>query len=345
MQVTSHHFGTTAAGEKVTLYRLMNRAGMSVELLDYGCTIRSIHVPNGAGGSTDVVLGYDTVAEYEANDGYFGAVVGRFANRIGGASFSLGKKTYPLCQNDGKNCLHGGKRGFDKYVWAGSPRENSVLFSRCSPDGEEGFPGSLGLGITYSLNEDNQLVIRYYGKTDQDTIVSMTNHSYFNLAGKGSVLTHRLTLFSDAYCECTGECLPTGRILPVAHTPLDFSTEKEIGRDLNADWEQTRQVGGYDHNFVLRGEGMKKAACLFCPDTGIKMEVSTTLPGVQLYSGNFIGKRRGKMEAEYESRSGVCLETQFYPDTPNQPSFPSCVLKRGDTYSHTTVYAFDWTKV
>ena len=341
MGITTHFFGKTRDGQNVHLFRITNTSGACVELLDYGCTVRSIRVPDRTGKLTDVCLGYDTVGEYEQNDAYFGGVIGRYCNRIRGAQFTLNGTLYQLCQNDGRNFIHGGRKGFDKYVWAASVSENSVTFSRCSPYGEEGFPGSVGIGVVYTFTDDNALSIRYYAKTDADTVISLTNHAYFNLAGGGTIEDNLLTIYADSFCECDGEYLPTGRLLPVEGTPFDFRTPKPIGRDIGADDQQLKFVGGYDHNYALNtSEGLFPAAELTSPRSGITMKVFTTLPGVQLYTGNSTSDRQGKNGARYGRRESVCLETQFYPDSPNHPDFPPCVFKRGAVFDHETVFAF-----
>ena len=335
MSVTRHAFGKTRQGQVITLFRLTNTAGASAELLNYGCTLRSLKVPDRQGRLTDVVLGYDTITEYEENDGYFGAVVGRYANRIAGARFTLNGKTCDLYKNDGENTLHGGKRGFDKYIWDAMADGDRVVFSRCSPDGEEGYPGALYVKVTYALSEDNVLTISYEAGGDGDTVVNLTNHAYWNLNDGGTVLGHKLTVFSDRFCENGPGCLPTGRLLPVAGTPFDFTLPKPIGRDMEADCPQLAAVGGYDHNFVLCADRQERiAAVLYSEETGIRMQVSTTSPG------NFIGERAGKNGARYARRDAVCLETQQYPDAPNQPAFPSPVLLRGEKFLHRTAYAF-----
>ena len=356
MSITSFSFGQLKDGTDVTAYRIENSIGASVTLIDYGATIQSLKVPDCTGKLTDVVLGYDTAAEYEAGDGFLGATIGRVGNRIGGAQFSLNGKTYRLADNDNGNCLHGGVRGFDKCLWNGEavPAKagvrgaagaaeagaagDSVVFTRLSPDGEENFPGNLTVRVTFTLTADNALRIRYDADTDQDTLVCLTNHAYFNLEGKGSVLDHLLTVHADRFCENDPHCLPTGKLLPVEGTPFDFRTEKAIGRDIKADDVQLRNDGGYDHCYVLSG---LKAAVLTAPGTGIRMQVFTDLPGMQLYSGNFLTTRKGHGGQVFGYRDAVALETQLFPNGMNCYGFPSPVLRAGRHLESETIYAFD----
>lgn len=342
MQITTHSFGKTKDGRAVTLYRMENVAGGVLELLDYGCTVRAICVPDRAGKLVDVALGYDTIAEYEAGDGYLGAVIGRYGNRLGHAQFVLNGKTYPVAKNDGENHLHGGNVGFDKYIWDASVTDDGrVSFTRCSPDGEEGYPGALYVKVTYAWSDDNALTISYGATTDADTVLNLTNHTYFNLAGGGSVLDEELTVHADAFLENDEGCLPTGNILPVQGTPFDFNAAKAIGRDIEAECVQLKNAGGYDHNFLVGEAGVtKEVAVLYAPSTGIGMRVTTTTPGMQVYSGNFLTERAGKDGARFGRRDAVCLETQFYPDSPAHPAFPSAVLHKGETYAQQTTYGF-----
>ncbi|MEG0853928.1 MAG: aldose epimerase family protein [Angelakisella sp.] len=342
MSVTQVPFGTTKDGTPVTLLRITNSMGSYLELLDYGCTIHAIAVPDREGHLTDVALGYDTLAEYEEQDSYLGAAVGRHANRIGAGRFTLKDKLYTLACNNGENHLHGGIRGFDKYVWDYTiGADDSITFTRLSPDGEEGYPGNLTVSITYSLTRECALEIGYRAESDADTVVNLTNHNYFNLSGWGSILSHRLQLFANYFTENDSSCLPTGRIMEVADTPMDFRKEKELGADINADWEQLWAVGGYDHNYVLSDTaGLKRVGILRSPDTGIVMSVHTTMPGVQLYTANVLTPRKGKNTTRYKERSGVCLETQYFPNAMACPNFPSPVLKAGDVYDHRTIYRF-----
>lgn len=347
MSISTFSFGQLSDGREVTAYRIENSCGASATLINYGAAVQSLRVPGRTGALTDVVLGYDTAAEYEKNDGFLGATIGRVGNRIGGAKFSLNGTTYCLADNDRGNCLHGGIRGFDKCLWeaaaassgteAGAP-EDSVSFTRLSPDGEEGFPGNLTVRVTYTLTEENALRIRYDADTDKDTLVSLTNHSYFNLEGRGTVLDHLLTIHADRFCENDSGCLPTGRLLPVEGTPFDFRTEKPIGRDLEADHIQLKNGGGYDHCYVLSG---MNAAVLYAPGTGIRMRVITDAPGMQLYTSNFLPPRPCQGGQVFGLRDAAALETQLFPNGMNCYGFPSPVLRAGQHLQSETVYAFD----
>lgn len=340
--ITHTSFGQTKAEETVTAYKLVNSRGASAVILDYGCTVQSLLVPNAQGGFTDVVEGYDSFAEYESSGDYLGAAIGRMANRIGRASFALNGKTYRLAQNDGENHLHGGLKGFDKVVWRASVAGEKLIFSRLSPDGEENYPGNLSVSVSYELTDDCALRLTYDAETDADTILNLTNHSYFRLSETGSALDHRLQVFAEAFTECDAGCLPTGRILPVVGTPFDFRQPKTLGQDIGLDDEQLRRGHGYDHNFVLAGTShMKKAAVLECSDTGIRMTTFTTLPGLQVYSANFLTDRTGKNGRPIVRRGSVCLETQLFPNGTAIPHFPSPVLRKGERYHQETIYRFE----
>ncbi len=335
MTVSDRPFGRTAAGEPVTAWRLENGRGMAVTVLDYGATIQALEVPDGTGGAVDVALGYDTVAEYEAGDGHLGATIGRVGNRIGGARFSLNGTEYILAKNNGENHLHGGVRGFDRYLWRAEPRGDALVCSRLSPDGEEGYPGALEVSVTFSLTEDGALRIAYDAVSDRDTLVNLTNHTYFNLNGGGSVLDHTLQVFAERFCENDGGCLPTGRLLDVAGTPFDFREPKPIGRDIGADCGQLRLAGGYDHNYVLGG---RRAAVL--AGEKLVMETETDLPGMQVYTANGLSARPGKGGAVMAPRGAVCLETQLFPNGMNCWGFPSPVLRAGQPLHTETAYRF-----
>ena len=337
MAVTIAPFGRTAAGEEVLAGRIENAAGMAVTVLSYGATVQSIQVPDRAGGLRDVALGYDTLAEYEANDGYLGATVGRVGNRIGGARFWLNGQEYPLAKNDGENHLHGGARGFDKYVWDMAAGADSLICSRVSPDGEEGYPGALTVTVTFTVTADSALVIDYAARSDRDTVVNLTNHTYFNLSGGGSALDHELRLSAGRFCENDGGCLPTGMLLDVAGTAFDFRESKPLGRDIGAAEEQLRLAGGYDHCFAREGG---PAAVLYSPASGIEMTVETDMPGVQVYTANFLTARPGKGGAVMGPRDAVCLETQLFPNAMNCWGFPSPVLRAGRPLSSRTAYRF-----
>ena len=337
MAVEFFPFGCLRDGRQVTAAKLKNRSGASVTVLDYGATVQSLCVPAKDGRPVDVVLGYDTAQEYECNGDFFGATIGRVANRIGGASFELHGKRYELAKNDGENQLHGGVLGFDKRMWRMAAQGESLLCWRTSPDGEENYPGNLKVQVLFSLTDDNRLCICYDADTDADTPLNLTNHSYFNLNGSGSILSHRLRLFSERICENDAGCLPTGRLLWVEGTPFDFREEKEIGTDIGAENEQLKLAGGYDHNFVLAG---KKAAVVWGDQTGIELTVETDLPGMQFYTANALAERVGKDGRTIGRREAFCLETQLYPNAMNCWGFPSPILHAGEHLHTETVYAF-----
>lgn len=345
-------FGVAPDGKPVEAFTLVNASGMEVRAMTYGAIILSIRVPDAKGVIGDVVLGYDSLAGYVRSSPYFGAVVGRYGNRIAKGRFTLSGKTYTLAVNNGPNALHGGLRGFDKAVWAAEPvRTDSgvgVVFTLVSPDGDEGYPGTLTARVTYTLlNGRNELVIDYEGTADQATPLNITNHSYFNLAGAGDILGHVLTLNADSLTPVDTTLIPTGAITPVAGTPFDFRTPTAIGARIDARDAQIKNGGGYDHNFVLNrsAPGLVHAARVTEPTTGRTLDVSTTEPGVQFYSGNFLdGTLTGKGGRVYQHRNGFCLETQHYPDSPNHANFPSTILQPGTTYHSRTVFAFGVNK-
>ncbi len=348
-RVTRAPFGTLPDGTAVDLFTLTNAQGVEVRAITYGGIIVSIRVPDREGRLDDVVLGYDTLDGYVARNPYFGCITGRYANRIAKARFTLEGRTYRLAANDGPNHLHGGVRGFDKVVWRGEPLQEAdrvgVVFSRTSPDGEEGYPGTLDVRVTYALTDANELRVEYEATTDKPTPVNLTQHTYFNLKGEGSgdVLGHVLAIDADRYTPVDETLIPTGALEPVDGTPFDFRTPAPIGARIAADHEQIRRGRGYDHNFVLRraGDGLVRAARVVEPTTGRTLEVWTTEPGLQFYSGNFLdGTIRGKGGHVYGHRSGFCLETQHFPDSPNQPQFPSTILRPGERYHSTTVFRF-----
>lgn len=341
--ITSRPFGVTHAGDAVTEYTLSNADGLRVSVLDYGCIIRSIVVP-AKGGPVDVVLGHDTMAEYEADrNSYFGAFVGRYANRIEGAKFTLGGKTYPLEANNGRNHLHG---CFARKIYHAKVFGDSLLFEADSPDGEDGFPGEMKISVRYTLTPDNAFRMEYRASSDADTIVNLTNHSYFNLDGGGDVLGQKLKLYCSQYLEGNEETCPTGRVLPVAGTPMDFTAGKRIGQDLSAGYPQMEMVGrGYDHNYVIdRAHGASQSICAWASSdkTGISMKIYTTQPGVQLYTGNFLGQNEvpGKGGVPNVRYGGFALETQHYPCSPSHPEFPSTVLYAGKVFRATTTLRF-----
>lgn len=340
-------FGKTKDGREASLVTMKNENGMTVSVTDYGATLVSIRVPEGD-KTTDVVLGYDSAADYEKNDGFLGAVIGRNGNRIGTASFTLNGRIFQLEKNEKENNLHSGSSGFDKRIWNTEllEEENSVRFTLHSPDGDEGFPGNLDVTVTYTLTEENGVRIHYQAKGDQDTIVNLTNHSYFNLAGhdrKGTIEDHVLWVDADFFTPTDADSIPTGELRPVKGTPFDFTVPKRIGLEIDVEDEQLKSAGGYDHNMVLnrQGEGVRKIASVSCPARCIAMDVYSDLPGVQFYAGNGLGDTKiGKGGAAYERRRGFCLETQFYPDAIHHAGFPSPVLKAGEDYDTVTEFVF-----
>ncbi len=343
MSVSVKKFGITHAGEEVRAFTVTNDAGASCTLLDYGATVQALCVPNRNGDFTDVVLGFDTVDAYEKSTAFLGATIGRVANRIGGASFSLGGKEYRLAKNDGNNTLHGGPCGFDRRIWrAEAVDEYTVRFSRLSPDGEENFPGNLDVSVTFRLTRRGcTLNIIYDAVSDADTLVNLTNHSYFDLSGCGRAMEQTLLINAERYLELGEGTLPTGQAAFVGGTPFDFRQPKAVGRDIGMHDRQLELGGGYDHNFCLSGH---HAAVLESPDTGIRMETFTSMPGMQLYSANFLGQQPGKGGVMTENRSAVCLETQLWPDAMNHWGFPSPVLRAGEHLHSVTSYDFSVVK-
>ncbi len=329
-------------------YALTNGNGMTVRITNYGARITSIQVPDRLGVFDDVVLGYDSVEGYinAVDRAYLGGLVGRYGNRIARGRFSLDGKDYVLAANNNKNHLHGGNLGFDKVIWTVDSAEgNSLQLSYLSFDGEEGYPGNLSVQVTYTLTEDNELKIEYDAVTDQATPVNLTNHSYFNLAGEGAptILNHELMIAADAVTPVDDGLIPKGELSSVDGTSFDFRTPKKIGRDIGADNEQLRFGLGYDHNWVLskKDVGLTLAASLYDPDSGRLLEIFTEEPGIQFYSGNFLdGRLIGKSGKPYAYRSALCLEPQHFPDSPNQPDFPSTILYPGDRYHTVSVYKF-----
>lgn len=347
MQITKEHFGTSTDGHDVSIYTLSNGRGMVVRITNYGGAITSLSVPDRVGESHDVVLGYETLAEYVKNPRFLGALIGRFANRIALGKFSLNGVTYQLAQNNGANHLHGGIRGFNKVVWEAEHEtaggEAVLRLSYFSADGEENYPGNLHVNVNYALNPDNELRIEYRASTDKDTIINLTNHSYFNLAGSGNVLDHLMEINAEQLTPVGPDLIPTGELLDVDETPMDFRLATPIGERINQPYEQIGFVGGYDHNFVLRHpeRGLRSAASIYEPSSGRRLEVLTTQPGMQFYSGNFLdGSLVGKGGMVYHKYAGLCLETQHFPDSPNHANFPSTVLRAGDEFTEVTVLRF-----
>ena len=347
--VTRAPFGSLADGTAVELFTLTNAGGLEIRAMTYGGIIVSLKTKDRAGKLDDIVLGYDNVAGYVKQNPFFGTIVGRYGNRIAKGQFTIDGKTYPLAKNNGPNHLHGGIRGFDKVVWKGEPFQKGdtvgVVFTHTSPDGDEGYPGKLDARVTYTLTNANELRVDYQATTDKPTHVNLTQHTYFNLAGAGTrdILGHELTLAADRYTPVDSTLIPTGELAPVEGTPFDFRKPHAIGARIEAAHEQIKHGGGYDHNWVLNrtGDGLVKAIEVHEPTTGRTLQIATTEPGVQFYTGNFLdGTITGKGGHVYKRRYGFCLETQHFPDSPNKPNFPSVILKPGDTYTQTTVYKF-----
>jgi aldose 1-epimerase len=344
MKITSGHFGVMPDGREVKLFTLNNCAGTEMKVINYGCIITNLNVPDRHGKVADVVLGHDALEGYLNRSRYFGALVGRYGNRIKRGTFALNGCEYHLPINNGKNHLHGGMKGFDKVVWDAAEIAGGLCLTYRSWDGEEGYPGNLEAVVTYQLTDANELRIEYFATTDAATIVNLTNHSYFNLAGEGTILDHELTIYADAFTPVDETLIPTGELRPVRDTPMDFTSAIAIGAHLNDGDEQMRLAGGgYDHNVVLRGayDELRTVATLREPESGRTLEVITTEPGLQFYAGSWLdGSLVGKGNRPYRKYSGCCLETQHFPDSPNHPNFPSVVLKPGEEYRTTTIYRF-----
>jgi aldose 1-epimerase len=347
-------FGTLPDGRTVEQFTLRNAHGLEVRAMTYGAIITALRTPDRAGRLDDIVLGYDSLAAYVRSSPYFGAVVGRYANRIAGGRFTLDGRTFQLARNDGPNHLHGGIRGFDKVLWTAEPSEGpdgqAVTFRYTSPDGEEGYPGTLQVRVTYTLTPRDELVVDYEATADRATPVNLSQHTYWNLhgGGSGTILDHVLKLDASAFTPVDSTLIPTGQLAPVAGTPFDFRTPTAIGARIDAADPQLKAGRGYDHNWVLERDGragLVHAAQLVDSSSGRTLDVSTTEPGIQFYSGNFLdGTLRGKGGRAYVHRSGLCLETQHFPDSPNHPAFPSTVLRPGQTLRSRTVFAFATTR-
>lgn len=349
MQITSRWFGNMPDGRPVHIFTLKNSHGMKAEITQYGGTVVSLYVPDKDGNLADVVLGFDDLDGYLGGCPYFGAVIGRHANRIEGAEFVLNGVHYALAKNEGENHLHGGDLGFDKVLWDTQVIEedqNAALrLTYISTDGEEHYPGNLEVAVTYTLTEDNRLKINYRAVSDKDTVVNLTNHTYFNLAGHGSgdIVNHEIMIDADQFTAIDSYGIPTGEISSVDGTPLNLRAPTLIAQGIEADDKQIRFGKGYDHNWVLKGAGNleAKAAVLYEPDSGRILSVYTTKPGLQFYSGNFLdGTVTGKQGVVYGHRNGLCLETQYFPNAMKHAHFPSPVLKAGEVYDHTTIYEF-----
>ena len=345
MAITSSKFGTSKDGKEVTLYTISNSKGMKASVTDFGALLVNLLVPDANGEIRDVVQGFDTLEEYFANPDFFGATIGPNANRIDNASFTLDGEVFKLDVNDGTNNLHSHREnGYHKRMWAAECTDNSVTFTLEDQDGSMGFPGNKKFVVTYTLGEENDLKIQYHAVSDKKTVINPTNHSYFNLMGQGSCVNsdHQLWLNASHYTPVNANLIPTGEIAPVAGTPMDFTQPKKIGLEIDADFEQLNLAGGYDHNWVLDGwdGSLKHFATVESPDGALTMKVSTTLPGVQFYAGNFLDGQPGKGGAAYQKRFALCLETQYYPNSANESSFPSCVFGDGREYDSVTVYSF-----
>jgi aldose 1-epimerase len=349
LQVRQETFGKTADGKSVDLYTLTNSNGLEVRAMTYGGIIVSMRVPDRKGKLADIVLGHDDFDGYLVNPPYFGAIVGRYANRIANGTFTLDGVKYTLPKNDGQNTLHGGLIGFNKVIWEAKEFKNQkgvgVAFNYLSKDGEEGFPGNLKVKVSYTLTNENQLIIDYEATTDKATPLNLTQHTYFNLAGEGNgdILAHEVMLNADRFTPADKTLIPTGEIRPVKGTPLDFTTPTTIGARINDNYEQLVIGHGYDHNFVIKRKdnSLTLAARAREPNSGRVLEVFTTEPAVQLYSGNFLdGTLVGKQGHAYKKREGFCLETQHFPDSPNHPDFPSTILRPGTTFRSQTVFKF-----
>lgn len=344
MNIEKKYFGKTSDGQDVKLFTISNSKGIKAEITNYGGIIVSLYVPDRKGNFSDIVLGHETLEGYIKKSPYFGAIIGRYGNRIAKGEFMLNGKKYKLAKNNGNNHLHGGIKGFDKVVWDVEPirKDNSigVKLTYLSENGEEGYPGNLNCTVTYLLSEENELQIHYSAVTDKPTPVNLTNHSYFNLAGQGNgdILNHEIKLNADKFTPVDKELIPTGEIKSVAKTPWDFTKSKPVGKDI------AQIQGGYDHNFVLNdyNKTLRLAASVYEPVSGRIMEIFTTEPGIQFYTGNFLdGTIIGKKGKVYQKHSGFCLETQHFPDSPNRQDFPSTILQPQEIYSQITVYKFN----
>jgi aldose 1-epimerase len=347
--ITKAPFGTTKDGKAVDIYTLRNANGVEARIMTYGGIVVSMKVPDKKGKFDDVVLGCNTVTEYEKPLPYFGALIGRYGNRIANGKFSLNGQSYTLVTNDGPNALHGGPKGFDKVVWTAKPVDNklgpSLEMSYISKDGEEGYPGNLTITALYTLTADNALRLEYTAVTDKDTVVNLTQHSYFNLAGEGNgdILKHEVFMPAKSFTPVNSTLIPTGELRPVKGTPFDFTTSTAIGARIGQDDEQLKFGKGYDHNWVIREQGgdLTSMALVYEPQSGRTLEVLSTEPGLQFYTGNFLdGTIVGKSGKAYAFRSAFCMEPQHFPDSPNQPKFPTTVLKVGQVYKNVIMYKF-----
>lgn len=339
----THSFGMTSKGEEARLFTIQNGKGMEIKVSDYGAALVQVRVPDKEGRLLDVVLGYDEVQGYEAGNAFFGATIGRVANRIGNGVFQLGGRTYELTRNDGQNTLHGGRDFYNKRIWkTGKTGEDYVEFLLDSPSGDQGFPGNVKISVTYTLTKDNEIKIHYRAVPDADTLINLTNHSYFNLSGhaSGTVLAQEVMLYADAYARADSQSIPTGEIVPVSGTPMDFRQLKPIGAEIDEAYEALEFGNGYDHNWVLNKKGYRKAAFMRSKESGIAMEVYTDLPGLQFYTANFVDHEKGKEGAVYNMRQAACFETQYFPDAVHKDHFEGPEVKTGEIYETTTAYRF-----
>ena len=327
------------------MYVLTNAKGMQAGILTWGGILQFLKVPNKQGVLTDIVLGYDTVAEYESGDAYFGALIGRCGNRIAKGRFTLSGKEYSLYCNNNDNHLHGGKVGFDSRLWAAEVRGNQLILSLTSPDGEEGYPGTLRVSVAHSLDDNGLFTWEYSAHSDKETLCNLTNHTYFNLAGHGSgtILDQQVQLLADAFTVTDGGLIPTGELMPVDGTPMDFRQPHAMGERIQADFEPLLLAGGYDHNYAVQGASgtLRDAAAAWDEISGIRLRMRTTTSGIQLYTGNFLTGVQGKQGAVYPKNSGFCLETQHFPDAIHHPSFEQCVLQPGEEYHQITDMLID----
>jgi aldose 1-epimerase len=348
-RLTSQPFGTSPDGQPIDVYKLSNLHGMEIRVMTYGGIIVSLKTPDKAGQAEDVVLGHDDAAAYFTNPPFLGAIIGRYGNRIAKGKFTLDGREYTLATNNGANHLHGGKKGWDQAMWHAEPFQDGrgvgVVLTHTSPDGDEGYPGTVKATVTYTLTDANELKVDYLATTDKPTVINLTQHSYFNLSGgkTADILGHQLMLAADKYTPVDDGLIPTGELAPVQGTPFDFRQVSAIGARIDQKDVQLERGKGYDHNFVLtrQGDGLQLAARVVDPASGRTMEISTTEPGIQFYSGNFLdGTLTNKGGGKIGHRAGFCLETQHYPDSPNHANFPSAVLRPGQDYKTTTVFKF-----
>ncbi|MFH1197809.1 MAG: aldose epimerase family protein [bacterium] len=352
--IEKYNFGKLVDGIEVTAFTLKNANGMTAKIIDYGASVVSLTAPDRNGNYADVVLGYDNLEGYVKGASFFGGIVGRYGNRIGKGKMTIDEKEYQLATNNGKNHLHGGVVGYNKKLWTVNKTEvtskgPAITLTLISEDGDENYPGTVKLTVVYTLTNDNSLSIEYTGTTDKTTVLNPTNHSYFNLSGdmNKTILDHELMIDADKTTPVDAGLITTGELADVAGTPMDFRTAKKIGKDISADDEQLKFGGGYDHNWVVNNydEKVKLISTLYEPKSGRLMETYSDEPGLQFYSGNFLdGTITGKSGIKYKYRTGLCLEAQHYPDSPNKPQFPSVLLKPGETYSQTTIYKFSVKK-